>query len=240
MLYIQCSCKSNTFLYKIWWFWLCRRVRSGPKPKKWHWKRWNRTSGDPKTAKKGPKSGFATKRDLALLNCPIPAFPVLFYGFWAAPDVSAVWESPNSTQKSVALIWTLNVKHMKEYICFFSHWHFSRKYSYFLAFVEREKRGNSEFLTGPQNELPFFLMGMITRRSIGTILHVYYLQLQIIEGFNNPIYGWVPGCMMGRNGKYWSLGTRLGKRSLGKRGLELRLHGRWRKILMRRLGVWRR
>ena len=55
--------------------------------------------------------------------------------------------------------------------------------------------------------------------------------------------------MMGRNGKYWSLGTRLGKRSLGtrlvkrslgKRGLELRLHGRWRKILMRQLGVWRR
>ena len=42
---------------------------------------------------------------------------------------------------------------------------------------------------------------------------------------------------MGRDGKYWSLGTRLGKRRLGKRGLELRLHGRWRKILMRWLGI---
>ena len=45
--------------------------------------------------------------------------------------------------------------------------------------------------------------------------------------------------MMGRNGKHWSFRMRLGKRSLGKRGLQLRLHSRWREILMRQLGVWR-
>ena len=82
-------------------------------------------------------------------------------------------------------------------------------------------------------------IGTITRRSIGTILHVDYLQLQIIKGFNNPIYGWVTRCMMGRVGKFRSLGTRLGKWSLRAR-LVLRLHGWWRKILMIRLGVWMR
>ena len=44
---------------------------------------------------------------------------------------------------------------------------------------------------------------------------------------------------MGRDGKYLSLGTRLGRRSLGKRGLELGLHCKWRKTLMGQLGRWR-
>ena len=44
---------------------------------------------------------------------------------------------------------------------------------------------------------------------------------------------------MGRDGKYWSLWMRLGKWSLRKRGLELRLHCRWRKTLMGYLEIWR-
>lgn len=41
---------------------------------------------------------------LAISGPPIPAFPVPFLGFWAAPNASAVSESPNSAQKSVDLI----------------------------------------------------------------------------------------------------------------------------------------
>ena len=59
--------------------------------------------------------------------------------------------------------------------------------------------------------MPFLITSManhistITRRSIGTILHVHYLQLQIIEGFNNPIYSW----------KVLELGDEVGEKELG-------------------------